>query len=129
MLMHLPTPPKVPVRLKSADKEVGAVRPRSMYRACRRALLPLRLIVLGISGDWIVGDAGLRGRDQSAALLQLLLAHPAGVGGFEVCEHPITLTYAFQVPRGVRSFIAEMVNASGTTRPPECAHSCTAGKL
>ena len=38
----------------------------------------LRIVALGISDDWIAGDAGLHGGDQSAALLQLLLADPVG---------------------------------------------------
>ncbi len=38
----------------------------------------LRIVALGISDDWIAGDAGLHGGDQSAALLQLLFAHTVG---------------------------------------------------
>jgi hypothetical protein len=38
----------------------------------------LRIVALGISDDWIAGDAGLHGGDQSAALLQLLFADPVG---------------------------------------------------
>lgn len=48
----------------------------------------LRIVALGISDDWIAGDAGLRGRDQSAALLQLLFADKVAPS----CIRPATIS-------------------------------------